>query len=188
MFIALGCSVLFFRIKDKRLFRIQQRGMEADDCYAEAVSGIVPALLVIAFFAILRQLFVAVFHVDSVQGLLEVVVSKLLTSIDNGLVVAIAILLLSHCMWLVGIHGSNVLEPVMQENFVRICEGVVYNKTFQDVFVLMGGTGSILCLVIAILVFSKKGSVKNVAKLSFLTAVTWRLARLQGAFCRRCAL
>lgn len=171
LFIALGCSVLFFKIKDKGLFRIQQRGMEADDCYAEAVSGIVPALLIVAFFAVFRQVFVAVFHVDSVQGLLEIVVSRLLGSIDNGLIIAIAVLLLAHCMWLFGIHGSNVLEPVMQENFVRISEGVVYNKTFQDVFVLMGGTGSVLCLVITILLFSKKGSIKNVAKLSFPTAI-----------------
>lgn len=171
LFIALSCSALFFQIKDKRLFRIQQRGMEADDCYAEAVSGIVPALLVVAFFAIFRQVFVAVFHVDSVQGLLELIVGRLLGSIENGLVVAIAVLLLAHCMWLFGIHGSNVMEPVMQENFVRISEGVVFNKTFLDVFVHMGGTGSILCLVIAILLFSKKGSIKNIAKLSFPTAV-----------------
>lgn len=171
LFIALGCSALFFQIKDKRLFRIQQRGMEADDCYAEAVSGIVPSLLVVAFFAIFRQVFVAVFHVDSVQGLLELVVGRLLGSIGNGLVIAIVVLLLAHCMWLFGIHGSNVLEPVMQESFVQISAGVVYNKTFQDVFVLMGGTGSILCLVIAILLFSRKGSIKNIAKLSFPTAV-----------------
>lgn len=171
LFIALSCSALFFKIKDKRLFVIQQRGMEADNCYAEAVSGIVPALLVVAFFAVFRQVFVAVFHVDSVQGLLEIAVGRLLGSIENGLIVAIAVLLLAHCMWLFGIHGSNVLEPVMQENFVRISEGAVFNKTFLDVFVHMGGTGSILCLVIAILLFSKKGSIKNIAKLSFPTAI-----------------
>jgi len=171
LFITLGCSELFFRIKDKRFFHIQQRGMEADDCYGEAVSGIIPVLLVVSFVALLRQVFVALFHVDSVQGLLEIVVSRLLMSIENGLVVAIAILLLAHCMWLVGIHGSNVLEPVMQENFVQISAGVVYSKTFQDVFVLMGGTGSALCLVIAILLFSRKGSIKSIAKLSFPAAI-----------------
>lgn len=48
---------------------------------------------------------------------------------------------------------------------------VVYNKTFQDAFVCMGDTGSVLCLVIAILLFSKKGSFKNIAKLSFPTVI-----------------
>lgn len=171
LFIALSCSALFFQIKDRRLFRIQQRGMEADDCYAVAVSCIVPSLLVVAFFAVFRQVFVAVFHVDSVQGLLEMVVSRLLGLIENELAVAVTVLLLAHWMWLFGIHGSNVLEPIMQENFVKISAGAVFNKTFLDVFVHIGGTGSMLCLVIAILLFSKKGSIKNVAKLSFPTAV-----------------
>lgn len=171
LFVSLLSSALFFKMKERRFFRIEQRGVEADGLYAEAVSGIIPTFLIVAFFAVFRQIFVAVFHVDSVQALLESVVSLLLESIENGLVVAIVILLLAHCMWLVGIHGSNVLEPVMQEHFVRISEGAVYNKTFQDVFVLMGGTGSVLCLVITILIFSKKGSIKNVARLSFPTAV-----------------
>ena len=148
---------------------MRRHGMEADNCYAEAVSGIVPSLFIVAVFAILRQVFVAVFHVDSVQGLLEVIVSRLLVSIENGLIVAIAILLLTHCMWIVGIHGSNVLEPVMQENFVRISQEAVYNKTFQDVFVLMGGTGAVLCLVFSILLFSKKSSIKSIAGLSLPT-------------------
>lgn len=169
LFISLICSVLFFKIKDTGHFRMRRHGMEADNCYAEAVSGIVPSLFIVAVFAILRQVFVAVFHVDSVQGLLEVIVSRLLVSIENGLIVAIAILLLTHCMWIVGIHGSNVLEPVMQENFVRISQEAVYNKTFQDVFVLMGGTGAVLCLVFSILLFSKKNSIKSIAGLSLPT-------------------
>lgn len=46
LFIALGCSVLFFKIKDTKFFRIRWRGIGADACYAEAVSGVIPALLV----------------------------------------------------------------------------------------------------------------------------------------------
>lgn len=171
LFIALGCCELFFRLKDTGLFGIRRRGMEADNGYLEAVSGILPALVTVAFFGILRQVFLAVFRVDSLQGLLETAVSRLLLSIENGLAVAIVILLLAHCMWMVGIHGSKVIDPAMQENFVRISQGEVYSKTFQDVFVFMGGTGSVLCLVIAILLFSRKNSIKNIAKLSLPAAI-----------------
>lgn len=171
LFIALGCSVLFFKMKDTRFFRIRWRGIGADVCYAEAVSGVIPALLVVAFFIILRQVSVAVFHVDSFQEILETAVRKLLSPNENGLSAAIVILLLVHGMWLVGIHGSYVLGSVIYENFGVISGEVVYNKTFQDVFVCMGGTGSVLCLVIAILLFSKKGNVKNIAKLSFPTVI-----------------
>lgn len=171
LFIALGCCELFFRLKDTGIFRIRRRGMEADGGYLEAVSGILPAMVTVAFFGILRQAFMAVFQVDSLQGLLETAVGGLFASIENGLAAAIVILLLAHCMWIVGIHGSKVIDPAMQENFVRISQGEVYSKTFQDVFVFMGGTGSVLCLVIAILLFSRKRSIKNIARLSLPAAV-----------------
>lgn len=171
LFIALGCSVLFFKIKETRFFRMRWRGVGADACYAEVVSGVIPALLVVAFFVILRQLFVAVLHVDSLQEILEAAVRKLLDPAQNSLPAAIVILLLVHGMWLVGIHGSYVLGSVIYENFGVIREDVVYNKTFQDVFVCMGGTGSVLCLVTAILLFSGKGNIKNIAKLSFPTVI-----------------
>ena len=171
LFISLGCSVLFFKMKDTRFFRIRWRKAGADVCYAEAVSGVIPALLVVAFFVLLRQVSVAVFHVDSLQEILEIAVRKLIDPTENGLPAAIFILLLAHGMWLVGIHGSYVLGSVIYENFGVISEGAVYNKTFQDVFVCMGGTGSVLCLVAAILLFSRKGSIKNIAKLSFPTVI-----------------
>lgn len=169
--IALGCCVLFFKIKDTGFFCMRWRGIGADACYAKAVSGVVPALLVVAFFAMLHQVFVAVFHVDSLQEILEISVRKLIDPDNNSLPAAIFILLLAHGMWLVGIHGSYVLGSVIYENFGVISEEAVYNKTFQDVFVCMGGTGSVLCLVAAILLFSKKGNIKNIAKLSFPTVI-----------------
>lgn len=129
------------------------------------------ALLVVAFFVILRQVSAAVFHVDSLQEILEIVVRKLLDPTQNGLYAAIVMLLLVHGMWFVGIHGSYVLGSVIYENFGVISGDVVYNKTFQDVFVCMGGTGSVLCLVIAILLFSKNGNIKKIAKLSFPTVI-----------------
>lgn len=171
LFIALGCSAVYFRIKDMILDRTRRRGIGADMYYAEAVSGVIPAMIVVAIFSALRQVLVAVFHVDSLQELLEIVVRELPVSVDNGLTAAVVILLLVHGMWLVGIHGSYVLGSVIYENFGVISGESVYNKTFQDVFVCMGGTGSVLCLAAAILLFSKKGNIKNIARLSFPTVI-----------------
>ncbi|MFQ8600501.1 MAG: PTS transporter subunit EIIC [Oscillospiraceae bacterium] len=42
----------------------------------------------------------------------------------------------------------------------------IFTKTFFDTFVLMGGCGSALCLLIAILVTSKRRNVKKLAKIS----------------------
>lgn len=171
LFVTLLSGIIFFKIKEKGLFRIRHRGMEADGLYVDAVSGIVPTLLIVVFFAVLRQVFIAIFHVDSLQALLESVVDVLLGWIDNDLAGAVVTLLLEHGMWFVGIHGSNVLDPVMQENFLGMSGASVYSKSFHDVFILLGGSGSVLCLVIAILLFSKKNSIRNVSKLSLPTVI-----------------
>lgn len=171
LFVALFSSMLYFKMKEKRLFQIRQRGMEADGLYIEAVSGIIPALLIIALAAVMRQMFVAVFHVNSLQELLQSAFDILLGHVGKNMVTAMIMLLLEHGMWFVGIHGSNVLDSVMQENYTAIGADVVYSKTFHDVFSLMGGTGAVLCLVIAILLFSKKNSIRNVASLSLPTVI-----------------
>ena len=169
--IALFTGWFYFKIKEKGFFKIRQRGMEADSLYSDAVSGIMSALLIVGIFAVIRQQLELIFHVESIQELLEIGVNSLFKQIGNGLGIALILLLLIHGMWFVGIHGNNVLGTIMQQNFVVISAGTIYSKTFQDVFVIMGGTGSILCLVIAILLFSKKSGVRNIAKLSLPTVI-----------------
>lgn len=51
LLVTLLSGFLFFQIKEKGLFRIRHRGMEADGLYVDAVSGIVPALLIVVFLA-----------------------------------------------------------------------------------------------------------------------------------------
>ncbi|MCM1155055.1 MAG: EAL domain-containing protein [Roseburia sp.] len=169
LFISLLSGKMFFMIRDKGLFRLKQKGMEAEGLYVEAVSGIIPALLIVAFWAILQQMFILLFHVQSFQELLEKGIDALFNVVDNDLVSAILILFLEHSTWFVGIHGSNIVEPIMQENFA--VGSSIYNKTFHDIFILLGGSGAVLCLVIAILLFSRKSSIRNVSKLSLPTVI-----------------
>lgn len=124
-------------------------------------------MIVIVAFAIANQLFKIIFKVDSIQKGLEVVVEALLSLFKNGFGAGIAVLLLTHLMWFFGLHGNNIIDEVVQKNFVAIQSSEIYNKSFQDVFIVMGGCGAALGLVIAILIFSKKRSMKNVAKLAF---------------------
>ncbi len=170
LFISLLSGMMYFKLKDKDLFRIKQRGMEADTLYVEAVSGIIPALIIVTFFALFRQIFTALFHVGSLQELLETGIDLLLGWIENDVICAVLILFLEHSMWFVGIHGSNIVDPIMQDHFA-IQGSSIYNKTFHDVFILMGGSGAVLCLVTAILLFSRKSSVRNVSRLSLPTVI-----------------
>ena len=77
-------------------------------------------------------------------------------------------------------HGNNILEPVAQNIFapgaeinkVMLDKGmqpdIIFTKTFFDSFVLMGGVGATICLVIALLLVGIHRNQKGLAKLSFL--------------------
>ena len=77
-------------------------------------------------------------------------------------------------------HGSNILEPVAKSIFIpaltvnqSLIESnhlptEIFTKTFFDTFVLMGGCGTALCLIIAILIKGRKKNQQKLAKLSFL--------------------
>lgn len=170
LFVTLISGKIFFAIKNRKLFRVKKHGSHNDTVYTEAIEGIIPAAIIVVFFALLRQLFQIAFGVDGVQDLLEILVERFLTAFDNGLWAGISVILVTHLMWFFGIHGNNVLDAVIKQNFTDISVGI-YSKTFQDVFIIFGGCGAILCLVIAILLVSKKKNIRNIAKLALPTVI-----------------
>ncbi|MGN0153410.1 MAG: PTS sugar transporter subunit IIC/EAL domain-containing protein [Lachnospiraceae bacterium] len=162
LFVALISGKLFFAIKDRRAFRLKKQGTNTDSVYLEAVEGILPAIFILLFFALFHQLLRIIFDVNGLQELMERVVNHVLQSFDNGLGAGVAVVFITHFLWFFGMHGHNVLDVVIKQNFTDVTAGI-FSKTFQDVFVIMGGTGAVLCLVIAILLFAKKKSVRNLA-------------------------
>ncbi len=88
-----------------------------------------------------------------------------------------------HVLWFVGIHGANVLEPVMQELYVPAMQAniaghqaglpalSVFTKPFFDCYTSLGGSGSTLGLLIACLLGYKDSGARNIAKLSLIPSV-----------------
>ncbi|MDR1462336.1 MAG: EAL domain-containing protein, partial [Azoarcus sp.] len=97
---------------------------------------------------------------------------------DSILNTGITYTLLTHMSWFFGIHGSNVFDPLSHElfeythtiNAAAFTAGLPtpypLNKHVLDVFVFMGGAGSSLCLVAALLITSKNRNSRRLAKIS----------------------
>ncbi|GHT88095.1 PTS lactose transporter subunit IIC [Betaproteobacteria bacterium] len=98
--------------------------------------------------------------------------------VDDVFNAAIAYVTLTHLSWFMGIHGSNVFDPLAQElfehadkaNLEALLAGLPpphpMSKHFMDIFVFMGGAGSSLCLLIAIFIASKNRNSLRLAKIS----------------------
>ena len=172
MFLALltglGASALYL-VFDRLLRKTRKRVLTAgaDKEFNKIIWAIIPSAVVIIAFGLFNALITNVFNVDSFQKLFALAFEKLFSVGKNGFFKGFFFVLLSSILWFFGIHGSDTLEGVMQkyfatglaENQAAIAAGGapsnVLTKEFFDCFVLMGGCGSAICLLIAILLFSK---------------------------------
>ena len=171
LLVALISSVVYYALKGRGLFQmIEQHGMNTDSVYIAAIEGIEPAVIIIGFFSLLHQLFHVCFGVDGIQELMEQIFNYLLTPIKNGLGSGLIVIFLTHGLWFLGFHGHNMLDTVIKQHFTDVTAGI-FSKTMQDVFVLLGGTGAMLCLVTAILLFARKKDVRHLASMAAPTVI-----------------
>lgn len=104
-------------------------------------------------------------------------IQKPLLGLSQGYFAVFIIVLLVHVLWFFGLHGTNIMGPVLQSiygvamventNAYQLGEAVPYKWVAGsfEAFVLPGGAGVTLMLLIAILLFSKRADYKTVGKL-----------------------
>lgn len=98
--------------------------------------------------------------------------------LSQRLIVVVVVTLAVQLFWFFGLHGTNVLGPILDGVYKtalldntaaheanRVLEHIWTRGSF-DAYAWMGGAGCTIALVIAILIFSKKESERAVAKLS----------------------
>ena len=155
----LGASALYLafdKLLRKRKHYLLSAG--ADREFNRMLMAFFPTLLVVACFAVLNQLVMALFNVDSFRSLLAAMFDAMFTNLPDGFFKGFFFVFLSSLLWFFGIHGSDTLEQVMQTHFAPVANQtapVILTKEFFDCFVLIGGCGAAICLLIAILLFSK---------------------------------
>ncbi len=103
--------------------------------------------------------------------------------IGNSALACFIYLFFSQLLWCFGIHGSKalymvnqtILDPMLRENINAVENGLeavnMFPKPFVDTFSLLGGCGSTLCLVVAILLVSKRKGNRTLAKASLLPMI-----------------
>ncbi len=147
-----------------------------DEFFEDTLSSLLPSALVIMIAAIFNAAVMFCSGGDTLQMIFDRYMCQMFNDLGRNLGTVLLFELLAQIMWFFGIHGNNVLEPICQELFASamvenqalLADGMaateIYSKTFLDVFVNMGGSGSVMCLMIAILLFSKRRSNRKLAK------------------------
>ena len=174
---AIFSSMLFIRLASvpKLALHIYADGTDHD--FNTAFSMILPGAIVLLVFATVNYVLINVLGVNNLSDFLADRMITLFMGLGKGLLSGILFVFFLGTFWFFGIHGGNVMDQVSQQyfagnvdiNIANIAAGLppteILSKTFFDVFVFMGGCGTILCLVIAIFLFSRRRSVKDIAKM-----------------------
>ena len=141
-----------------------------------AFAALFPTLIILSLFA-LFHIFMTRMEKDIFTIIVQVVQTPI-KNMGNTLFVAILIPLIQQFFWFFGLHGSNIIDPVMQsvfapaalENYDLIAKGLapqwIVTKSFYDAFVNMGGSGTTIALIAAIFVGSKRKDYRMVAGMS----------------------
>ncbi len=150
----------------------------ADVTFNNAISAIVPTLTAVLLFVVVNVLLDRLFAVSCLQELFTRLVSAVFNGAGRSLLSALLFVFVSSLLWFFGIHGGDVLEQVsktifeggMDVNIQAVAAGQpateIFTKTFLDVFVLMGGCGASLCILIAILLFSRQRTTRSLSKMA----------------------
>lgn len=139
---------------------------------------LVPATFTLTIFGLVSFLTIKFTGID-VYEIITNVIQTPIKAAFQGLPGIIIVVMLQGILWSFGLHGSFVLSPITEPTLLTaIDENIkaleahqfipnIVTKPFLDVFVNMGGTGTTIGLVIALLIFSKKESDRAISKLAF---------------------
>lgn len=142
---------------------------------AKSFAALLPSLIVIVVVSIIKLIWVEAFDVPNIMEYIMNLIQKPLVGMANTLPAAIVVAFFNHFLWFFGLHGSNILEPLMQTLYLPALDAnaagtgsFIITKPFFDAFVYMGGSGTTIALLGAILLASKRRQdMRDIAKLGF---------------------
>ena len=171
-------SMLFLKLSGIKVLQIKVLSAGANAFFNLSIASIIPAALTILVFAAVNHMLNLFFQITDVQEFLSGLMYGLFSGIKSPLISGFLFILLIHLFWFFGLHGSNILEPVAQSIYMPALDinqhlitasqqpTEVFTKTFFDTFVLMGGCGAAICLVIAVFIAGRFKNQTRLAKLS----------------------
>src|SRR5699024_6975427 len=145
-------------------------------------NALIPTIIILLIFSIFGKLF----NVLTGEYLNEFIYSIIQSPLEIMVQTPVGIILLvvvAQLFWAVGIHGGLVVSPIrnrlliaaLAANIEAVNNGLDPSRTvtlgFWTAFMVPGGAGLTLSLMIAIFIFSKNEESKAISKISFIPAL-----------------
>ena len=179
--VALVATEIFVKLMKKNL--VIKMPDSVPPAVGRAFAAVIPGVAAVYAFGIISFI-VSQLGASSVYDLIYNLVQKPLQGFGQGLGSAIALGVVTNIFWFFGLHGGNILEPIIQSLYLPALEANVsavqqgleatniVTKVFFDAYVHLGGAGASLALIASIyLGVKRRKEYREIAKLSAPTSL-----------------
>ncbi|WP_236614578.1 EAL domain-containing protein [Sporomusa ovata] len=179
---ALTATEIFLYLSSIKKIRLCLFFDEADPVISQAVAGIFPAAITLLIFSLVK--FVTIIGaVMDIHQLVYDLIKYPFVELPNTLGTAIIFHIMVQLLWFFGIHGQTVLGAIQQNIYASATDKSLtmyleggqptefLTTSFINAYSTIGGSGSTICLIIAILFLVRKGNTARLAKLSILPGI-----------------
>ena len=180
--IALASGYIFRWFLSFKTLRVAFYSSSGDTTISQAMDTLIPGLLTILVFAGFKAATHAL-GIEDINGFIYRLIYMPFSSLGGSMLETATIYgVVRHLLWFVGIHGSNVLEPIMTElyapgialNQAALATGQtaiqIFTKPFFDCYTSIGGSGSTTGLLIACLLKHRDSGSRKIARISVVPA------------------
>lgn len=144
--------------------------------------ALIPIAEVLLIFGVIRIVIQSLGYASLIQMISKILIDPLLV-VGTGLPAIIVVILIEQILWFLGLHGFNIVWGVMSafwlplflQNVSKFAEtqsfaGIsISPNTMTNVYAMIGGSGATFGLIIAMLIFTKKGEKeREIAKLALV--------------------
>lgn len=149
---------------------------------ATSFNLLIPVAITVVLWALVGRAFV-VFTGKYLPDLFYSLIQKPLESVAQSLPGALILVLVMNVFWVLGIHGGMATRAIrspfliagLAGNIAAVEAGLVptnfFTESFWGSFVVLGGAGYCIALLVAILLFSKREDYRAVAKLGLVPSI-----------------
>lgn len=171
MFITLLSCFIYEKLKKVTVLTLRKYAVGMESLCANAIQALLPMVIIIGMVVAFTSILHLFFGVYNLHELFSLFSSSLFENMGNNFGSGLLYAFLLHLLWICGFHGSHVMEPVAQSVFATVTEDVVFSKSFFDIYVVMGGCGTTICVLLILLLFYRKDRMGNLAKIGSLTVL-----------------
>lgn len=171
MVVGLLSSVMFSRLERIDSISLRKYTIGMDAVLANAIQSIFPATITVGTFALFEYGILRISGGKDIYTLWATFSEHMFASIGNKFLSALLYTVLVHVLWIFGFHGSHMMENVAVNHFQTVGGDIIFSKSMFDTYVMMGGCGTTICVLIGIFLFAKKKRTRNIGKLALPTVI-----------------